>query len=335
MARVERVSKGSGLAEALAAGPRAGCGWGWEQGDRDGRSDRPAAPVTPVPVSAPGAAVVAAVARRLRDEASASLGGRPVAVRVSAATVRWKGTPRGGVSFVGSATLHSGPVPAAAVWSRTVFLAGDPDRGPTRGVGWPPGWLAAASRAIADACALSPKTRADAASAAGEVHRTVRRAPDFGAPAGLFVVDALAAGDLLRLGAPRDGHPERVPGLARGVSLHDRGSSRLGAPPASWRAAADPPWQELVLEVARREPWPEDAFVLTRLVPLRGVLLAAGHRRRRGNRVDGWGPAPIPSPMWWLARVDAALGEPVADATGPPVACPPLLIAWGRSGARR
>jgi hypothetical protein len=164
--------------------------------------------------------------------------------------------------------------------------------------------------------------------------------PDFASAAGALVVDAFAAGDLLRLGAHRAGaKPARaadapVPGLARGVRVRDRAAGP-GSSPDSWRRAAVRLPQELALEVARRAAWPDDGLELMRIVPLRGVLLGAGCLRRGGAPVAGWGPVPIPPPAWWLARIVAALGEPVADATGPPVACPPLLIAWGRRGPPR
>ena len=90
-----------------------------------------------------------------------------------------------------------------------------------------------------------------------------------------------------------------------------------------------------MLDVARRAVWPDDGFVLTRLIPLRGALLGAGHVLRAGVPEACWGPVAIPPPAWWLARVVAALGEPVRDATGPSVACPPLAIAWGRGSRPR
>jgi hypothetical protein len=348
-------TKRSGLGEAFAGAGSSAQGWGWEEGVLAASTDRPAAPVTPDPIPAPLAPALALVARRLRREAARALAGArvPIAVLVSAASVRWPeavagsaaaprraGTPAAGavppgVAFVGAATLLAGFDPTAPAWSRTARLLGAPSTGLDPGARWPPGWLEAAARA----------TGAAVLAGSGRPHRSGREAPpvagpDFASATGELVVDAFAAGDLLRLGAHRAGAGSgraagaAVPGLARGVRVHDRAAAP-GSPPDSWRRAAGRPWEELALEVADRAAWPDDGLVLTRLVPLRGVLLGAGHLRHDRAPVAGWGPVPIPPPAWWLARIVAALGEPVADATGPPVACPPLLIAWGRRGPSR
>jgi len=329
-------AKSSGLTEALSGSGFCGLGWGWEEGVREGTRGRPAAPVTPHPVPAPRADHLAATARRLQGEAEQVLRGAaaPIAVRVAAAAVRWQGGPTrpgsaaasgvraAGARIVGAATLLVGADPAVPSWSRTARLAGDLDRGLGRGASWPAGWLDAAARETA----VIP----------GETGRAGSECdgPAFETPHGTLLVDAFAAGDLLRLAALGGSPAGRsggtlVAGLARGArALVRRAPSR--PPTGSWRSASDPPWEELALEVARRTPWPEDGFVLTRLVPLRSVLVGAGHLRRGGTPVARWGPVVIPSPAWWLARIEAALGDPVDDATGPPVACPPLQIDWGR-----
>jgi hypothetical protein len=354
--RVGPATKSSGLGEAFAGSGSAAHGWGWEEGALAASPDRLAAPVTPAdPVPAPPTPALARVARRLRRDAAQALAGAevPIAVRVTAASVRWSepvsgpaaeprraGAPTAGaappgVAFVAAATLLAGPDPAAPAWSRTAWLTGAPGAGLDPGARWPPGWLEAAARA----------TGAAVLAGSGRSHRPGREAPpvagpDFASATGELVVDAFAAGDLLRLGALRAGAGAgraagaAVPGLARGVRVHDRAAAP-GSPPDSWRRAADRPREELALEVARRAAWPDDGLVLTRIVPLRGALLGAGCLRRGGAPVAGWGPVPIPPPAWWLARIVAALGEPVADATGPPVACPPLRIAWGRRSPPR
>lgn len=355
---VETVGPGtkrSGLGEAFAGAGSAAHGWGWEEGVLAASPDRPTAPVTPDPIPAPPAPALALVARRLRREAAQALAGAgvPIAVLVSAASVRWSEPKAGsavdprragaraadaappGAAFVGAATLLAGSDPTAPAWSRTARLWGVPGTGLDPGACWPPGWLEAAARAMGVA----------APGGAGRIVRSGHEAPsvagpDFASAAGTLVVDAFAAGDLLRLGAHRSkAAPGRaagppIPGLARGARARDCAAAP-GSPPGSWRRAAGRPWEELALEVAHRAAWPDDGLVLTRLVPLRGVLLGAGHLRHDGVPVAGWGPIPIPPPVWWLARIVAALGEPVADATGPPVACPPLLIVWGRRSPSR
>jgi len=336
-------AKSSGLAEALAGPARGGTGVGWEEGVRGEVRGRLVAPVTPHPVPAPRADGLAAVARRLQADAARALAGAaaPVAVRVSAAAVRWSGgstRPRRAAAaderfvdavVVGAAALLVGADPAAPAWSRTARLAGEFARDRGRGVTWPAGWL----EAVARETAVIPGNAWPA--------RGARAGPAFDAPRGTLVVDVFAAGDLLRLEALRyartgrgAGRRPAVTGLARGTRLLDRRAP--ARPPAgSWRSASDPPWEELVLEVTRRAAWPDDGFVLTRLIPLRGVLLGAGHLLQAGAPAERWGPVAIPPPGWWFAHVVAALGDPVGDATGPPVACPPLAIAWGRGGGLR
>jgi hypothetical protein len=318
-----------------------GLGQGWEEGVREVARGRPAAPATPHPVPAPRADVLVAAARRLQADAEKALrrAGAPIAVRIAAAAVRWRAgtTPPGGAaglsaraartSFVGAATLLVGADPAAPLWSRTARLAGDPDRGLDRGTTWPAGWLEAAARETARG-PEAPGTGGE--ECAG---------PVFEVPQGTLLVDAFAAGDLLRLAALAGiaagcAAGPAFSGLARGTRVLAR-RAPTRPPAGSWRSDADPPWEELALEVERFESWPEDGLVLTRLIPLRSFLLGAGQLRRRGIPVARWGPVVIPPPAWWLARVAAALGAPVDDATGPPVVCPPLRIDWGREAGRR
>jgi hypothetical protein len=315
---------------------------GWEEGVRGGARGRAASPVTPHPVPPPRAGALASAARRLQRDAARALVGAaaPIAVRVTAAAVTWSSQeargrrrsaedePACGACFVGAATLLVGTDPAAPAWSRTAQLAGDlSGQALGHSVAWPAGWLEAVAR--------------ETAVISNEVCRTgaICAGPSFETPFGTLLADAFAAGDLLRLEALRSARAGRagglaVAGLADGVWVRERRTP--SRPPAgSWRSDVDPPWEELVLGVERRAPWPDEGFVLTRLVPLRGALLGAGHLLRGARAVARWGPAAIPPPAWWLARIAAALGEPVADATGPPIACPPLLIAWGRRGGPR
>lgn len=339
----EAPGKSSGLTEVLAGPEGLGLGMGWEEGVRDGTRGQTAAPVTPHPVPAPRVEVVETVARRLQAEADRALAGAaaPVAVRVTAAAVEWSSGEPGSrradaedeclvsAAVVSAAVLLVGADPMAPVWSRTAPIAGNFARGCGRDASWPAGWLEAAARETA----VVP-------GATGPI-RVGGPGPCFEAPRGTLVADAFAAGDLLRLAALRSartgggaGRGAVVTGLARGCGLlARRAPSRV--PTGSWRSASDPPWEDLALEVARRAAWPDDGFVLTRLIPLRGALLGAGHLLRAGVAAARWGPAAIPPPDWWLAHIVAALGDAVGDATGPPVACPPLSIAWRRrSGSR-
>ncbi len=304
---------------------------------RSGPPGRPAAPLTPAPAHAPRSDALAAAARGLRAAAARALApsGLPVAVRVTAATVTRRSAetaerrvePPGRASrspaLVAAATLLIGADPAAPLWSRTARLGGsNAGTGPGRGAAWPAGWLEAVARETA-------VTRVREGLALAECV-----APNFAASRGALVADAFAAGDLLRLEALRfartgQGAAALTAHLAREVRVLERRAPR-GQSGGSWRSASDPPWEELSLEAARRAAWPTEGFVLTRLLPLRGALLGAGHLLQGGVRVARWGPVGIPPPGWWLFRIAAALGAPVRDATGPPVACPPLAIAWGR-----
>lgn len=345
MVRGSRLAKSSGLAEVFV-GPRSfAAGSGWEEGARRGAAGGAAAPATPHPVPVPRARELAALARRLREEAAQALGrgAAPVTVRASAAEVRWHSgaeSDRGGPSptgrvagarWVGAATLLVGDDPAAPDWSRTAPLEADrAAEGSGTGPGWPPGWLEAAAR---DSAALPGAIGRDDRAGAG---------PSFAAANGRIVADAFAAGDLLRLavlrGARAGGRGGRrgpvLEGLAPGIRVRAR-YAPARSPAGSWRSASDPPWEELGLEIGFRAAWPADGFVLTRLLPLRGVLLGAGHLLRGGVAVARWGPVAIPPPGWWLTHLAAALGDPVPDATGPPVGCPPVLVAWGRAAGPR
>jgi len=248
-----------------------------------------------------------------------------------------------GQRSIGAASLLIGPDPLSPAWSRSAPL----DRfGPA--AGWPPGWLEAAARETAIEGSRLP---------AGA-------SPDLGAREGSLVVDAFAAGDLLRLEATRWAEGAADPGArvaAARVGVREirepRGgpagsrvlveAGRLvpGAPgrrgdrvrgASSWRSGTGPAWTEWVLEVGGpAESWPAEGHVLTRILPLRSHLLGAGHLLRRGRPVARWGPIGILPPHWFLARVAASIGPAVRDATGAPVSCPALVVRWGpHSGAR-
>lgn len=340
--REDPAVKSSGLTEALCGPACSGLGTGWEEGARNGPAGRPVAPLSPTPAPAPGGESLAALARRLQLAAAAALGpaGLPASVRVTAAAIARRsgeaGQRRAGEQgrasqssvVVAAATLLVGADPAAPLWSRTARLgAGNAGRGLGRTVVWPVGWLEAAARETATRRAAGGRALDECAG------------PGFAATRGALVADAFAAGDLVRLEGMRlvriGQEPETLTGsLARGARVLERRAPR-GWPEGSWRTSSDPPWEELTLEIERQVPWPAEGFVLTRLLPLRGALLGAGHLLRGGVPAARWGPVAIPPPAWWLSRIGAALGDPVRDASGPPVACPPLAITWGRGGGPR
>jgi hypothetical protein len=125
-----------------------------------------------------------------------------------------------------------------------------------------------------------------------------------------------------------EGHPIRPLAVVRDGRLFALPRSGTGSlVRGSWREQPAMGWRSLRVSAVDRTAFPEDAVVLERIITLPRQLLGCGTVRSGGKAVASWGPVPIPAPSWWLQRVTASCGAPVADGEGVPVDVPPLVVA--------
>ncbi len=330
---------------------------GWEEGLVQG--ERPAL-VSPPPVGgrlgSPGRplAGLARWARRLRDELAAALPVRAgrLHVRVGRARVeetleRPGGAPRHWNRIVATGEALLGASPDLPEWSRVTLVEGPAS-------GWPPGFVPAVARAVAeppgesspvespagmplaiDVFALADLLRAEAGGWAGGQPRPGSRVAasnvavdDPGFPFPASPVDRDGEGEPVRpLAVVRDGRlllrPRTLVEERRGEGRSTGSSVR-----PSWRAPGRAGWRFLRLEVrAPLHPWPDRVRLVTRTMLAGGHLLVGGVVLEGGWPRARWGLIPAPPPGAWLRGILAPLGIPVLDGSGVPVAVPPVLVA--------
>lgn len=341
---LDHSGKSSRVREWISGSAGDGLLTGWEAGPLRGLADSEA-PASPAVDADDQGLDGAAQAGALRARVIRAVGpGVEVSVAVTRAVVREGGGERTLTAY----RVGLGGTPTFPAWVRVTLPPGEE-------AGLSPAWCAAAARETAawslpaaaepaalplasglplvlDAFAAADLLRAAAAGwlAPGRAGSRVAAptvaiddlGPQIGSGAAGHDPDARdAEGTPMRpFAVVRDG---RLVGLPRTA---DAGAPTGSVVRGSWRTPARAGWRSLVLDAGPPQPWPDDAVVLTRVIPLHGDVLVAGHVRRAGRAVVRLGPAPAPPPGWWLARVAAALDHPVADASGLPVAVPALLV---------
>ncbi len=269
--------------------------------------------------------------------------------RVEETLERPGGPPRHWKRVISTGEVLLGETPELPRWSRTTLVEGP-------GAGWPPGFVPAVARAVADppeelparslpgdlplavdAFALADFLRWEAAAWAGGQRRPgspvaapVVIVDDPGFPFPARPVDRDGEGEPVRpLAVVRDG---RLLVRPRSLVEERRGEGRStgSAVRPSWRVPGRAGWRFLRLAVrGPAPPWPARVRLVTRTLLAGGHLLVGGVLLDHGWPRARWGLVPAPPPAAWLGGIRAPLGIPVLDGSGVPVAVPPVLVEEG------